>query len=218
MKKRKGSFSLEATIVMSAIIFGIFAIISAFLLVYQNAVMYYVASQAAQEGAVMWTDMSHNLDGISNGEDSQSLYYRVGELFAFSQPAVVIESGKTVSEPSGKLQKKKYEIAMWADKKLKSLMPNTLIGSGKEKIEVQFHNYLVRQVVEVSITKDVNIPFPEIAQYFRRNLNLHVCVRASVADPAEGIRNIDYGYELLKTIWGPVKSKLSGLLSSKKDG
>ena len=197
MKKRKGSYTVEAVIVMSTLIFIIFAIISAFLLLYQNAVMYYVATQAAQEGAVMWTDTAQDLEGGIQGTDDQGLYYRIGELF-------------------GGGSEKEKEIQTWAEQKLRELTPNTLIGSGKETVSVSFHNYVVQQVVEVSITKEIDIPFGEIARYFDQDLDMHVTAKAAVAQPAEFIRNVDYGIELAKTVWKQISGALDGLLKSKK--
>lgn len=197
-RKKRGSYTVEAVIVMSTIIFIIFAIVSAFLLLYQNAVMYYVATQAAQEGAVMWTDTSHDLDGNGGGGDSQGLYYRIGELFG----------GGEVSGKTGK-------IKAWAEQSLREMTPNTLIGSGKETVEVTFQNYFVQRYIEVSITKEIDIPFKDIAKYFGQDLDMHVKVRASVSEPAEYIRNIDYGIELSKSIWKMVSGKISGLFGKK---
>ncbi len=194
MKKERGSYTIEAVIVMSTIIFIIFAIISAFLLLYQNAVMYYVASRAAQEGALMWTSEAQNLDGKGN----RNIYYRLGELGG-----------------GGKAGSKKDAVKKWAEEELKSLTPNTLIGSGAETVEVEFHNYIVRQELEVRITKEIDIPFKEIAQYFSEDLDLHVSVRASMAEPAELIRNVDYGIELSKEVWSLVKDKVGSLFKKK---
>ena len=203
MKKQKGSYTIEAVIVMTTIIMLIFAIISAFLLLYQNAVMYYVASQAAQEGAVMWVDASHTIDGEDTGADPQdgNVYYRIGELFSGSAPND---------------QEKEKKIKGWAEKRLKEMMPNTLIGSGAEEVNVTFHNYVVRQVVEVSITKEVDIPVREIAQYFDQDLDIHVNVKASLAEPAEYIRNIDYAIELASEVWQQISGKFSEIFNSAK--
>lgn len=197
MKSLKGAYTLEAVIVMSTVIFILFAIVSAFLLIYQNAILYYVATQAAQEGAVMWSDNAHDLEGNVSGEDDQGLYYRIGELF-------------------GDGEEKTGEIRAWAENKLKELTPNTLVGSGAAKVEVNFHNYLVQQVVEIRITKEVDIPFREIAQYFDADLDMEVTARAAVTQPAEYIRNIDYGIELAKTVWVQISGGLDALFQSKR--
>ena len=196
MKTQKAAYTLEAVIVMSTIIFIIFAILSAFLLIYQNAVMFYVATQAAQEGAVMWTDSAHDLDGRVSGTDSQGLYYRIGEL-------------------AGGNSQKEERIRSWAEERLAAMTPDTLVGSGAASVEAKFHNYVVRRVVEVRITKEVDIPFREIAQYFGADLDMTVTARASTAEPAEFIRNVDYAIELTTELWGMVKGKLGGLLKSR---
>lgn len=213
MKKSRASFTLEATIVMSTIIFAIFAILSAFLLVYQNAAMYYVASRAAQEGAVMWSDLSHTLDGTERKGDKQGYYYRLGELFA-GETSVSVKSGDSTKTASG-VQGKEYEIAFWALKQLSKLSPGTIVGNGKETVTVTFHNYILFKEVEVSIVKEVNIPFREIARYFPADLDMKVTVQASVYGPAEYIRNVDYGIELAHELWGKIKDKLEPLLKSK---
>jgi hypothetical protein len=199
MQSKKGSYTLEAVIVMSTIIFIIFAIVSAFLLLYQNAVMYYVATQAAQEGAIMWVDTSHNLDGTSSGSDDQGYYWRIGELFG-----------------GGGSEEKKETIKSWAEKKMKELSPGTMIGNGAETVQVTFNDYLVTRSLEVMITKEIDIPFKQIAQYFDADLDMTVTAKANIAEPAEGIRDIDYAMQLAKEGWTKVSKHLSTLLNKKK--
>mgnify|MGYP001625363447 CR=1 FL=1 len=81
---------------------------------------------------------------------------------------------------------------------------------------MNFHNYLVQQVVEIRITKEVDIPFREIAQYFDADLDMEVTARAAVTQPAEYIRNIDYGIELAKTVWVQISGGLDALFQSKR--
>ena len=198
MKSQRGSFTLEAVIVMSTIIFIIVAIIMAFLLIYQNAVMFYVATQAAQEGAIMWSDNSRNLDGGGSGSDNQGYYYRIGEFFG-----------------GGGIDSKKVKIKSWAEQKLRAMTPNSIVGSGAESVSIEFKNYVLVRIVEVSITKEIDIPFKEVAQYFDADLDMQVTARATVSDPAEYIRNVDYGLELAGELWSLISGKLDGLFSDK---
>jgi len=198
MKKQKGSYTLEAVIVMTTIIMIIFAIISAFMLLYQNVVMYYVASKAAQEGAVMWADSSHDLDGNSSGVDDQGLYYRLGD-FAGGDSA------------------KEKRIEDWVKSELSRLMPGTLVGSGKETVNVDLVIQApIRRCVQVSITKEVDIPFREVAQYFDQDLDMNVTVEAAVSEPAEYIRNIDYSVELVQEVWKMISGGLEKLFKNAK--
>lgn len=61
-------YTIEAALVMSAILMILFAMIFAFMLLYQNVVIMYSAYSSTQQGAEDWAQ--------NNG----SIYYRVGEI------------------------------------------------------------------------------------------------------------------------------------------
>lgn len=190
----KASTTIEAAIVMSTLLFIIFAIISAFLLLYQNAVMEYVATQAAQQGAVYWADTSVQMDGSRYGKDSNGLYYRIGEM-------------------SGGNSTKCAHIKKWAEDKMKSMIPRSIVGSGAEQVNVTFKSGLMQRYVIVEIKKEVNIPFASIMQYFNDDLNMRVKVQASVSEPAEYIRTLDFAYVTLSDAWKAISGKLGKITS-----
>ena len=193
--REKASTTIEAAIVMSTLLFIIFAIISAFLLLYQNAVMEYVATQAAQQGAVYWTDTSVQMDGSRSGkDDSNGLYYRIGEM-------------------SGGNSAKCAHIKKWAEDKMKSMIPRSIVGSGAEQVNVTFKSGLMQRYVIVEIKKEVNIPFASIMQYFNDDLNMRVKVQASVSEPAEYIRTLDFAYVTLSDAWKAISGKLGKITS-----
>ena len=176
--------------------------------------MYYAASRAAQEGAAMWSNLSHTLDGTEDSNRKQGYYYRLGELFS-GETSVSVKSGDQKKTASG-VQGKEYEIAFWALKQLAALSPGTIVGNGKETVTVTLHNYILFKEVEVSIVKEVNIPFREIAKYFPADLDMTVTVQASVYGPAEYIRNVDYGIELAHELWNKVKDKIGKMADDHK--
>lgn len=192
--REKASTTIEAAIVMSTLLFIIFAIISAFLLLYQNAVMEYVATQAAQQGAVYWTDTSVQMDGSRSGKDSNGLYYRISEM-------------------SGGNSAKCAHIKKWAEDKMKSMIPRSIVGNGAEQVNVTFKSSLMQRYVIVEIKKEVNIPFASIMQYFNDDLNMRVKVQASVSEPAEYIRTLDFAYVTLSDAWKSISSKLGKITS-----
>lgn len=192
--REKGSYTVEAAIVMSAILMILFAIISAFLLLYQNVVMTYVATQAAQQGAVMWTDTSVQMAGTRQGVDKQNVYYRLGEL---------VGGSKT----------KTQKIETWAKEKLATMIPNTLVGSGNEEVTVTFENNLFQRFVTVEIKKAVDIPFAGIMQFFSQDLDMSIRVRSAVSEPAEYIRTLDLGYLVALDLWDIIQDKLGPILS-----
>lgn len=192
--REKASATIEAAIVMSTLLFIIFAIISAFLLLYQNAVMEYVATQAAQQGAVYWTDTSVQMDGSRSGKDSNGLYYRIGEM-------------------AGGNAAKCDHIKKWAEERMKSMIPRSIVGSGAEQVSVTFKSGLMQRYITVEIKKEVNIPFAGIMQYFSDDLDMKVKVQASISEPAEYIRTMDFAGETLSKAWKAISGKLGTVTS-----
>jgi hypothetical protein len=74
----------------------------------------------------------------------------------------------------------------------------------------------VTRSLEVTITKEIDIPFKQIAQYFDADLDMTVTAKANIAEPAEGIRDIDYAMQLVKEGWTKVSKQLNTLLNKKK--
>lgn len=194
--REKASYTIEAAIVMSTLLFIIFAIISAFLLLYQNAVMEYVASQAAQQGAVYWADTSVKMDGSREGTDSNGLYYRIAEAAG-----------------GGGSQEKCAYIKQWTEDKMKAMIPRSIVGSGAEQVNVEFKSGLMNRLVIVEIKKEVNIPIAGIMQYFGEDLDMSVRVQASVSEPAEYIRTLDFAMNTLGELWGAISGKLGKITS-----
>ena len=194
--REKGSYTVEAAIVMSAIIMIVFAIISSFLLLYQNVVITYIAQQAAQQGAAMWTDTSVQMDGTRSGVDDQRVYYRLGEL----------------SGAGSNMEAKKSTIKAWAEQKLKEMIPQSMVGSGSEHVSVEFENTIFQRFVTVEITKDVDIPIAGITQYLGDDLDITVRVRAAVSEPAEYIRTLDLGILVAQDLWDVIKDKLGPIM------
>lgn len=192
--REKASATIEAAIVMSTLLFIIFAIISAFLLLYQNAVMEYVATQAAQQGAVYWTDTSVQMDGSRSGKDSNGLYYRIGEMAGGN---------------AGKCD----HIKRWAEDKMKSMIPRSIVGSGAEQVSVTFKSGLMQRYIIVEIKKEVNIPFAGIMQYFSDDLDMKAKVQASISEPAEYIRTLDFASQTLSEAWKAISGKLGTVTS-----
>lgn len=63
-KSSKGSYTVEATIVISSLLIALCAVMFAFMLMYQNVVIIYAASYGAQQGARSWVDTGISIDGI----------------------------------------------------------------------------------------------------------------------------------------------------------
>lgn len=166
-KKYNGSFTLEAVIVMSAILIILCAVFYAFMLLYQNVTIMNAASYAATEGAAEWAK-------------DDRLYRHFLEF-----------SSANVSE-------KKEKVKKIANDRLKG----GVLSSNNTKVEVEFKNSWGKRSIVVEISQEISVPFPMIAKFFNggKALELKAQATADIAEPAEYIRNIDYGIEWVTVI------------------
>jgi len=170
MKKCKGSFTLEATIVISSIIMILFAVIYAFLLIYQNVVIANAASYAAQRGAQIWVE----------DRSSSDRYWRLKEFGTITSGSQINEI-KTIA---------KNRLAGGAV----SVPDNDIIVTfnnsfGMRKISVEIKK-------EINVPFSGIVPYFNGGM----PLELKSKATANVAEPTEYIRNIDYAREWIATL------------------
>ena len=194
-KKSKGSYTVEAVIVMTTILFIIFAIITAFMLLYQQTIMLYVASTSAQQGAVMWTNTSTDMKGENISTNNQGLYYRITEFAG--------GGGK-----NDKIQK----IKSHAESQLQALSFAGFIGNATPVVDVKMNNNVLQRTIDVTISKKVTMPFEFLLNFFDKTPEIKVKCTALISEPAEYIRNIDYAMELANGIWSKVGPKFTGAI------
>ena len=68
----KGMYTIEAVLVMSTVLMILFAMLFAFMLLYQNVVIMHAAAYAVQQGAEDWT------------KNNDTVYYRLSEITSSS--------------------------------------------------------------------------------------------------------------------------------------
>lgn len=187
MKKDKGAFTLEAAIVMSSILIILCAVLYAFMLLYQNVVVTYAASYAAQQGAAAWVNSGLNIEDGSGSYRSEP-YYRIAELVG-----------------GGHVAQKKQNIENCAREKLKS----GILSVKDSVIHVEFKNYVFQRQIHVEIKQNIPIPFAQIAKFFNggNDFSLSTKAVATVAEPAEYIRNCDYAVETATVLIAWVNEK-----------
>lgn len=172
--KMKGSYTIEAVVVMSTVLIALFAVLYAFMLLYQNVVIIYAASYGAQQGARSWINTGISMDGYSYEYDT-TLYSDVAELF-----------------DGGQTDEKKKRVEDCVREKLKK----SVINSKSAEIKVDFDKNIFKRKVTVEINQKVPIPFSGIAKYFNKGkpVSLNAKMEAIVPAPEDFIRNIDYAY------------------------
>lgn len=188
MKKTNGSFTLEAVIVMTTIIFILFAVLYAFMLMYQNVIVTYAASYAAQQGAVTWVNSGLDIN-TGEGNYNSEPYYRIAELAG-----------------GGSSGAKKTKIKSCAENKLKM----GILPVKDNTVNVEFKNYLIQRQVQVEIKQTVPIPFGGIAKFFNGGNDFTIKTKsvAIVPEPAEYIRNVDYAIETATSLTKWINEKL----------
>lgn len=188
MKPLKGSFTLEAVVVMSSIIMILFAILYAFMIMYQNVIVTYAASYAAQQGAITWVNSGLNIDD-GTGNYNSEIYYRIAEVVG-----------------DGKVSEKKTKIENCVREKLKA----GILSSDDSTVNVELKNYIFQRQIHVEVKQNIPIPFSGIVKFFNDGQGFVISTKsiAVVPEPTEYIRNCDYAIETATVLIDYLNEKL----------
>ncbi|MCD8214381.1 MAG: pilus assembly protein [Clostridiales bacterium] len=185
-KKVKASTTLEAVIIMPAILIMLLAVFFAFQLIYQNVVLEYAASYGATRGAMLW---DYELDGINFDDgtvgDKVNPYENVLQLFGSSGISSRTALIKTRTE---------------------NVIDSLSIFSGSPEVTVDYSFSLTGRTVTVTVEQGLSIPFQALLTYFNDgDMSLKAQSTAGLYDPDEFIRNTDYIYELSAKVLKQIK-------------
>lgn len=193
-RKLRGSYSIEATIVISTILIALCAAMYAFMIMYQNVVVIYAASYGAQQGARAWVNTGIKIDGTERNYNSE-VYYDITEIFGGGGVAV-----------------KKEKIEKAVEDKLKM----SVFSAKDAEIKVDFDNYILYKRVTVEINQKIPIPFSGIVKFFNNNETFAITakIEAAVTEPTDYIRNIDYAVEWIKFAGEKMSKSDNNIVSS----
>lgn len=188
MRKIKGSFTLEAVIVVSSIIMILFAILYSFMIMYQYVIVTYAASYAAQQGASTWVNSALDIN-TGEGKYNSEVYYRIAEF----------AGGSLVQEKKNKIENC-----------VKEKLSMGILSPKNSTVKVDFKNYVFQRQVHVEVKQDIPIPFSGIVKFFNGGNTFCIETKAVavVSEPAEYIRNCDYVTELVTGLADWVGKKL----------
>ncbi len=194
-RSSKGSYTIEATIVISSMLIALCAVMFAFMIMYQNVVIIYAASYGAQQGARSWVNTGISTDG-SQREYTSGLYSEIAEITG-----------------GGEVAAKKTKIEDAVKEKLKM----SIFSVDTAEIKVDFKNSILQRKVVVDINQQIPIPFGSIAKFFNNGeaFAIKAKMEATVAEPTEYIRNIDYAMEWVRSAGKWLKETLGGDAGSK---
>ena len=202
---KKGSITVEASIVTPIVILSIIAVILMGLILYQRAVLQSVSDKAVQTGATSWENLAAD---IATGKTTQNdltdngLYWRVFE-----------------EDSEGKIAKiKEYTEALLIRKNI--LRPESSVTS------INIKNYIVYKRLELTVENTYKMPGRAVMRLFGSDgkLRLKVTSFAVIDDPAELIRNTDFLLDIEKELENKypglknLGDKTKGILGKMKDG
>lgn len=217
----KGSYTVEACLAATTVLFVLFAVIFSFLFLVQKAMLSEAAGHCAQKGAEIWiadTFNAYTANGLTDGYKT-SLYYRISDFKetdsrsiniaeALDKELEAIEGGFRASRGNEKKMN-------WIKYAAYSRLGRCIMRPEKTNVEIAYQNDFIKSQVQVTITQEVKIPFGFIKALFdgKDTLTLRATGTAAVAEPAEYIRNLDLTVEYGKRLAGKLDSVLEKLSS-----
>lgn len=182
----RGSLTVEAALIVPIIIFVLFWLVNIAFVLYQYAVLQSVANQAVEAAQAGWDNTSKEIRSgrlrNSTQLDDEWLYWNL------------VDKDRGLKESS---------LEHWAKKRLEK-DPLMALFTGKSRqgkltVEVTQSSLLfLRRTLEVRITDNRHTIFSPLRTLFGFELTNQVMVVSSgtLQDPAEFIRNLDWGADL----------------------
>lgn len=173
---KRGSITVEASIVIPLVILSISAALYVGMLLYQKALLQSAAGAAAEAGAAIWA--AGSLDPVScrldSGLGSFRLYRRMYD---------------------GDRETRLKRIEEYA---LSLASRNELVKSEETTVEAVVRDYIIFRRLDVKICKCYNIPLGKFMKIFGGSDKVRITATAvsTVNEPAELIRNTDFIIDL----------------------
>jgi len=178
---QKGSIVIEAALIIPLIVLSIVAVMYIALLLYSHAYMQGTANWTVERGAAMWNNKNKHFETgkIEVHElNANGLYWRLADNSANEKIESIISYTKN-----------KYKIS------------NLLTGSNRQ-IKVDFKDYVIYRKLVTDTQAEYTLPLGNILEIFgmSKNYTIKAQAQASIDDPAEFVRNIDFILYLKKQI------------------
>ena len=185
----RGSYTVEAALLFSALILVLSCLVLSFMLMYHKVLLAKTASAVAQKAAGMWTQGDNLYQHVFEDPRGEKTYSEtvkgaVDLEEKRSQIKFELESGDLV------LQQKRFKTLQLAVyRELSRIVRKPEITT----VTVDYKNYLLSREIAVTITQEMKIPFGSIKCLFdgKDTLTLVGTAAAAVTQPAEFVRNVD---------------------------
>lgn len=195
----RGSTTIEAALVVSALLIVLMVLIFSFILMQQKLQIRSTAIAVAQEAAQLWVE--------DNG-----LYYRIFDDGVFNKDQEFHFEGIGVLRPEdnkpqgdGFYEQKFTRINGLIIERLSK----TLRDPERTTITINYDNNLLSRTITIKLSQDMNIPLANMRRFFGGGDSFTITEtgKAVITEPAEYIRNIDLALEYATKVKSKIKFK-----------
>ncbi|MDQ2085706.1 pilus assembly protein [Herbivorax sp. ANBcel31] len=187
LKNKKGSLTVEATIVVPVVIFTLIALILIGEFLYQQSYIQSVADRTACRGAEVWNNPSKDMIKAQILKDNMKdvcLYWRIPLL-----------------ESSEAKDKKRSKIEEYT----KYLMTNASILGKPDSLDVtaeMAEDYIIYKKIRVTVKAEYKNPFAPILRPFglKDTIIIKTHSEAVVNEPVEFIRTTDFALDIVREV------------------
>jgi len=178
---RRGSVTVEASIIVPIIILSVAAAIYTAMLLYQRALLQSAAEEAAEAGAMAWASGTFELESgkpMKNSFVDFALYRRLYD-----------------SEKEARLECIK-------DYALSAAARHELVRSVHSSAEAAVRDYVVYRELEVTVIKEYRLPLGRFLKVFCGSDKIQMKVKANavIDEPVELIRTTDFIIDIEKKL------------------
>lgn len=200
IKNNRGSSTIEAALIMSALLLIMVTLVFTFMLLYQRALLNKVAALAAQQGSEIWTDARKDIySGYMENREDLSLSQLYQQLFDFDRNDVLeleIYNDESTAQPAAGGTQQDVKVQK-ITQMIRDELARGLLKPQTTSLKISFSNNVLERKIEVSILQKIGIPLSGVQTFFsgEKTMNLTGTGTAVVVEPDEYIRNIDLGVE-----------------------
>lgn len=209
LRKTKGSYTIEAILIMSTLLFVLFLLCFSFMLMYHQVLLTKTASFLAQQAAKEWHQnqgLYHHVTELAQG--SKTIVHTVeGDLAA----SIGQQRGAATTSAEGVVGK-----CQVIQKEALAQLYKTIKKPERTTVEVQYNSGLMTQEIKVMLTQEVAVPLGQLKKFFagKDTVMLTAEEKVMITEPTEFIRNADLLVECAERIGEKVD--LSALLAKIK--
>lgn len=198
LKDNQGSFTVEASILMSTIIIVLSLLILSLMFLYQKVLLNYTAVKIAQQAAFLWADRSiedfkEPGDGLYDGLNALTQ----GEILLYQDKVTGYLPGMDFSDSEQGLIKSQDKKTQKLKEGLYGSLAQTISKPHYTFMEIKLKRTLFSQQITVLLRQELAIPLGTLKKFYdgKGTVSIEATGISHITQPTEWVRNIDLGLE-----------------------